>query len=79
MSGPTDLISFIDSAEIVIHPIDTRTARPAAQAWSQFGKGRHPAGPNCGDCFSYALARHLEVPLLCVGSDFRQTDVVVIP
>lgn len=79
MSGPTDLISFIDSAEIVIHPIDTRTAQLAEQAWLQFGKGRHPAGPNCGDCFSYALARHLEVPLLCVGNDFRQTDVVVIP
>lgn len=77
MSGPTDLISFIDSAEIVIHPIDTRTARPAAQAWSQFGKGRHRTGLHYGGCLSFA--RHLEVPLLCVGNDFRQTDVVVIP
>ena len=41
----------------------------------RFGKGRHPAGLNFGDCFGYALARTLDAPLLFVGDDFARTDV----
>ncbi len=51
----------------------------ARAAWRRFGKGRHPAGLNYGDCFSYALARHAGEPLLFKGDDFAQTDVAVVP
>ncbi len=49
----------------------------AVEAWLQFGKGRHPAGLNFGDCLSYATARPAEQPLLCVGDDFSKTDVTL--
>lgn len=48
----------------------------AAQAFLRFGKGRHPASLNLGDCFSYALAKSLNAPLLYKGNDFIQTDIV---
>ena len=47
----------------------------ARQALLDFGKGRHKAGLNCGDCFSYALARAAGEPLLFKGNDFSQTDI----
>ena len=47
----------------------------ALQGWRHYGKGRHPAGLNMGDCFSYALAKALEEPLLYKGNDFGRTDV----
>jgi ribonuclease VapC len=47
----------------------------AATAWERYGKGRHPAKLNFGDCFAYALAQRLDSPLLFVGDDFRKTDV----
>ncbi len=47
----------------------------ALDAFMQFGKGRHPAGLNLGDCFSYALAKALDAPLLYKGLDFAQTDI----
>ena len=46
-----------------------------ALAFSRYGKGRHASGLNFGDCFSYALAERLKVPLLFVGNDFRRTDL----
>ena len=55
--------------------VDVEQARVARRAFSRFGKGRHPAGLNFGDCFSYALARVLGEPLLFKGDDFSQTDV----
>lgn len=54
---------------------DESLARTASNAWQRFGKGRHPARLNLGDCFSYALAKHLGLPLLYKGADFSQTDV----
>lgn len=50
-------------------------ARRAREAWRRFGKGRHPAGLNFGDCFSYALAAELDEPLLFKGEDFAKTDI----
>jgi ribonuclease VapC len=50
-------------------------ARRARDAWQRFGKGRHPAGLNFGDCFSYALAAEFGEPLLFKGDDFSKTDV----
>jgi ribonuclease VapC len=68
---------FLQAAAIELHPLDEPQARIARQAFLHFGKGRHPAGLNFGDCFSYALARTLDAPLLFVGNDFSQTDVRV--
>lgn len=48
----------------------------AVDAWVRFGKGRHAANLNFGDCLTYAVARLAEQPLLFVGDDFRKTDVV---
>jgi len=62
-------------AGISIEPVTEEQAHLARQAYSDYGKGRHPAGLNFGDCFSYALAKCTGEPLLFKGEDFRQTDV----
>ncbi|RMF81689.1 MAG: type II toxin-antitoxin system VapC family toxin [Nitrospirae bacterium] len=49
--------------------------RVAVAAWRRFGRGRHPAGLNFGDCIAYAAARLADQPLLCVGDDFPKTDL----
>jgi ribonuclease VapC len=66
---------FRERAGIDIVHVDEPQAREARQAYSRFGKGRHPAGLNFGDCFSYALAVTSGDPLLSKGGDFAQTDV----
>jgi ribonuclease VapC len=63
-------------AGIVIEPFTVSQAHLARQAFHHFGKGRHPAGLNFGDCFAYALARHTGEPLLFKGNDFSKTDIV---
>jgi ribonuclease VapC len=60
-------------AEVV--PVDAVAASVAIAAWNRFGKGRHPAGLNFGDCFSYALAKISGAPLLYKGDEFTQTDI----
>jgi ribonuclease VapC len=60
--------------EVVAH--DDRLARIASDAFLRFGRGRHPARLNCGDCASYALAKSLNVPLLFKGTDFAKTDII---
>jgi ribonuclease VapC len=62
-------------AILLDEPVDTPQAQTARGAFSRFGKGRHPAGLNYGDCFSYALATVLGEPLLFKGKDFPLTDV----
>lgn len=66
---------FIDRFDIDVVPVDARMARTAINGWRRYGKGRHPAGLNFGDCFSYALAIELDETLLFVGDDFSKTDV----
>jgi ribonuclease VapC len=56
--------------------VDERQATLARAAWRAFGKGRHPAALNFGDCFSYALARVSGEPLLFTGGDFALIDIV---
>lgn len=56
--------------------IDEEQGLVASQAFLRFGKGRHPAKLNLGDCFSYALAKSLNAPLLFKGDDFARTDIV---
>lgn len=51
----------------------------AAEAWRNFGKGRHQASLNIGDCCAYALAKHTGEPLLYKGTHFAHTDVVPVP
>ena len=61
---------------MVIEPVTVDQAHAARQAFHDFGKGRHPAGLNFGDCFAYALAKMTGEPLLFKGDDFRKTDIV---
>ena len=77
--APRAFDRFIRRAGIEIVPFDLQQAEIARQAYRDFGKGRHPAGLNFGDCFSYALAMALDEPLLFKGRDFSQTDVQVCP
>lgn len=68
--------ALVDTMEIEICPVDADLVAVAQRAWRRFGKGRHPAKLNFGDCFSYALATSLGEPLLFTGDDFTQTDVI---
>ena len=56
-------------------PVDLEQTDMARRAWRRFGKGRHPANLNYGDCFAYALAMSRDEPLLFKGDDFGRTDV----
>jgi ribonuclease VapC len=66
---------FLKAADLRVVPIDRREAEIALIAFERFGKGRHPAALNMGDCFAYACAKAHRVALLFVGDDFPQTDV----
>jgi ribonuclease VapC len=66
---------FMRRTEIEVVAVDREQAEIARQAYRDFGKGRHPAGLNFGDCFSYALAKSVDEPLLFKGADFSRTDV----
>jgi ribonuclease VapC len=74
-SGSRQLDAFLRQAEIAIEPVTEEHAHIARQAFIDFGKGRHPAGLNYGDCFSYALAKATGEPLLFKGKDFSKTDL----
>jgi ribonuclease VapC len=67
--------NFIREAEIEIASIDEEIMRLAHQAWQRYGKGRSPAKLNLGDCFAYATAKSLNLPLLYKGNDFAKTDI----
>lgn len=66
---------FVDRAGMELVPVDVEQARVARGAFSRFGKGRHRAALNYGDCFSYALAQVMGEPLLYKGEDFSGTDI----
>lgn len=67
--------NFVRRAGIQIEPVTVEQGLIARQAFFDFGKGRHPAQLNYGDCFAYALAKAVEEPLLFKGNDFALTDV----
>lgn len=67
---------FFRRAAIMVDPFTVEQAHIARQAFHDFGKGRHPAGLNFGDCFAYALAKITGEPLLFKGEDFKKTDIV---
>lgn len=74
--GSAALDEIVTALAPEIVPFDASQAHVALNAWRNFGKGRHPAGLNFGDCCSYALARSTEMPLLYKGNDFGKTDVI---
>ena len=73
--GVRDLDLLIAKAQISLVAVDEEQANLARRAFRNYGKGRHPASLNFGDCFSYALSKALQEPLLFKGDDFSQTDV----
>lgn len=75
--GLRDLDLFLSRAGVDLVPVDEEQGQIARSAFSRYGKGRHRAGLNYGDCFAYAAAVSLGEALLAKGEDFEQTDVVV--
>jgi ribonuclease VapC len=66
---------FLHQAKLDVVPVDSDQIEIARVAWRKYGKGRHPAGLNFGDCFAYALAKVLDLPILFKGDDFTHTDL----
>jgi ribonuclease VapC len=71
------LARFIEETGLAVIPFTEAHYGIALGAWVKFGKGRHPAGLNFGDCLAYAVARVADMPLLSVGDDFPQTDIAL--
>ena len=74
-AGREQADALLETLRVETVPLSADHARLAIDAFRHFGKGRHPAGLNFGDCFSYALARATGEPLLFKGDDFAQTDI----
>lgn len=70
---------FVRDGGIEVVDFDRTQADRALEGWRRFGKGRHPAGLNLGDCFAYGLAVATGHPVLCTGNDFARTDAEVLP
>jgi ribonuclease VapC len=68
---------FLVRANLEVVPVDSEQVEIARSAWRKYGKGRHPAGLNFGDCFAYALAKSSDELLLAKGEDFSRTDIEV--
>jgi len=66
---------YLRLVDIAVVPVPPEAGRIALDAFDRYGKGRHPAGLNFGDCFGYACARHYRQPLMFKGADFPQTDI----
>lgn len=72
------LDDFFRETRISIEAVTPHQAELARAAYRDFGKRRHKAGLNFGDCFAYALAKEMDEPLLCKGNDFRHTDLEIV-
>ncbi|MDQ3647830.1 MAG: type II toxin-antitoxin system VapC family toxin [Actinomycetota bacterium] len=77
LGGRTLLSRFLEEAGLVVVPFGEPHWGVAVEAFSRFGKGRHAAAFNFGDCMSYATASLADEPLLCVGDDFAKTDLAL--
>ena len=75
-AGRAALEQLLQIGGFEIASVTPAQAELAITAFRRFGKGRHPAGLNIGDCFAYALAKASDLPLLFKGDDFAQTDIV---
>jgi len=69
------MAQLLDGLPLHVEPVTEAFARRAAAAYAQWGRGVNPAALNFGDCFSYAVAKQYNCPLLYVGNDFAKTDV----
>ena len=69
---------FLQEAQVSVIPFGEPHWHTAVTAYNHYGKGRHAAGLNFGDCFSYATAKLTQQPLLCKGNDFTQTDLELV-
>src|SRR5438270_6555353 len=78
-TGGRELDLLLYRAGIEVVGVDQDQAELARIAWRRFGKGRHPAGLNYGDCFAYALAKSRRAALLFTGNDFARTDIERVP
>jgi ribonuclease VapC len=76
--GGRELDLLIAKADLSIEPFTAQHAEIARDAWRRFGKGRHAANLNFGDCFGYALAKASGEPLLFKGDDFGRTDIAIV-
>jgi ribonuclease VapC len=77
-AGTVVVDQLVRDAELELVPFDRELAARATEGWRRFGKGRHRAALNLGDCFTYALAVERGAAVLCVGDDFSETDVGVV-
>ena len=75
--GARDLDLLLAKSKVGIVPFTARQAETARKAFRRYGRGRHSAKLNFGDCFAYALAKDASAPLLFKGDDFGHTDVIV--
>jgi ribonuclease VapC len=75
IAGPGDIVRTLREGQIEVVAVTPEQADIAIEAFRRFGRGRHRAALNIGDCFSYALARATDLPLLFKGNDFAQTDI----
>lgn len=75
LGGRSLVEQWLRAETVQILPVDRDLAQVAADAFALYGKGRHPAGLNYGDCFGYALAKSRRAPLLYKGGDFALTDI----
>jgi len=73
-----ELDLLLHRADVQAMPVDAAQVELARSAWRRYGKGRHPAGLNFGDCFAYALAAASGEPLLFKGEDFTRTDIAAV-
>lgn len=73
--GGSELDLWLHRINAEIVAVSADHSDQARRAWRRYGKGRHPAGLNFGDCFSYALAKLTSEPLLFKGKDFSETDI----
>jgi ribonuclease VapC len=76
--GKTLLARFLDEADLTILPFTAEHWPVAVDAYIRYGKGRHPAALNFGDCLTYAICRQADQPLLCLGDDFSRTDLELV-
>jgi ribonuclease VapC len=73
--GRADIERFLAASGIEVVAVTPQQADIAIDAFRRYGKGRHPARLNIGDCFAYALAKATDLPLLFKGGDFAHTDI----
>jgi len=71
-------LDVIRSLQIELAPFDEEQFELGLRAWRMYGRGRHPASLNYGDCFTYALAKTTGHAILCVGNDFARADLPVL-